>query len=345
MSLVNPLVIPKSMVNTPQWVLWGERKVVGVPELDDKGKLVKVPYLSSSTSKKSWRSFDFVMEGYESGRFNGVGYVLHEDNVVCIDLDHCIEPDYVYADYVVDILNMFNPRGDNSVFVELSPSGDGLHIWCSGNPPVTGSKFHESIEVYGTDVNGVPSPRFVAVTGNTMYQPSYQAHKLGNRTTELAWLQQEYGILSEMTRSLESTSLTLPVFEAPHSAVPEYPNSLSLEDLEAAFAGEPQSVEEMVAAEAQEPPPRVYTNYVNAIVMGDLQQVTGASLRNNTLFKVGCNLYRVGHSDWSGRLWGELRGLLETTATDAGLPLKEVHKTLNSVEKTCFGQTRKPPKD
>ncbi|RKZ83548.1 MAG: hypothetical protein DRR19_18925 [Candidatus Parabeggiatoa sp. nov. 1] len=375
MALNNPLVIPKQMINKAQWVLWGARKEEGVPLLDKEGRLIKIPYRSTSTSSKSWRPFQDIMAEYETGMFNGVGYVLHQDSVVCIDLDYCISSDFILADYVYDILSVFNPNENDEVFVEYGPSGDGLHIWCLGNPVVTGSRFYEPIEVYGTDVAGRPSPRFVSVTGDTLFSSSFKPHKLSDRTKELAWLQEKYGLLSEMVKPTKwNAPPSLPTYD--DSEVEASCDEVTLPDMSAdmgaEFANEPdfeeyrgyvsspqEELDAQVQADAEyfamagasdlppieEPVVRVYTNYVNSIVESDSSMITGSSLRNKTLFKVGCNFYRMGHSEWTGRTWGELRGVLTAAATAAGLPLNEVSKTLKSVEKSANGQTRQPPKD
>jgi primase-polymerase (primpol)-like protein len=58
----------------------------------------------------------------------GIGFVLSPfDRLVCIDLDHALV-DGVLAPWARDIVD-----GLPDTYVEVSPSGDGLHIWGYGS--------------------------------------------------------------------------------------------------------------------------------------------------------------------------------------------------------------------
>jgi primase-polymerase (primpol)-like protein len=85
----------------------------------------------------------------------GVGFVLDGSGIVCIDLDHCIA-DSVIAPWAQDILDRL-PR----TFIEVSPSGTGLHIFGRGHVS-TGRRIRRedgaAIEIYG-------DRRFIAMTG------------------------------------------------------------------------------------------------------------------------------------------------------------------------------------
>lgn len=84
-----------------------------------------------------------------------MGFVLAQgDGLVCIDLDHCLTGGHL-ADWARRILDRCPPT-----FVEVSASGDGLHIFGLGET-ARGRRIRrgaECVEVYG-------SGRYIAVTG------------------------------------------------------------------------------------------------------------------------------------------------------------------------------------
>jgi primase-polymerase (primpol)-like protein len=110
----------------------------------------------SVTDSKAWASFD---EARTCGKGDGLGFVLNGDGVVCVDLDDCVVDGVVSveAQALLDSL----PR----TFVELSPSGRGLHVWGFGTVE-TGRRFERAglkVEVYGDG-------RYLTVTGNALVE-------------------------------------------------------------------------------------------------------------------------------------------------------------------------------
>lgn len=79
---------------------------------------------ASSTDPATWASHT---EAARSPYGTGLGYVLaEEDDVVVIDLDHCLDGDQL-APWAAEILAACPPT-----YTEVSPSGTGLHIWGRG---------------------------------------------------------------------------------------------------------------------------------------------------------------------------------------------------------------------
>lgn len=104
----------------------------------------------------AWSTFDDVSN---AGKGDGFGFVLNGDGVVCIDLDDCVADGVVSseAQALIDSLP--------ETFVELSPSGRGLHVWGFGEVS-HGRKFRLGglkVEVYG-------DARFMTVTGRAMVE-------------------------------------------------------------------------------------------------------------------------------------------------------------------------------
>jgi putative DNA primase/helicase len=147
--------IPEELRIRPQWVCWRYA-------LDEKGKWTKHPYnpqsgrRASHSNLLSWNAFEEVLEAYEAGRYDGVGFVFcSADPYTGIDLDGCrdresgeIEP------WAAQIVQAFD------TYTELSPSGEGIHIIAKGSLPGCGGK-RKYIEMYDMK-------RFFTFTGHVV---------------------------------------------------------------------------------------------------------------------------------------------------------------------------------
>lgn len=108
--------LPTEMRSIDRWVRW-DRDIRN-------GKWAKVPFTidagqASSTNPGTWASYAAASA---SNRGIDLGFVLG-DGIGCIDLDHCLidgQPNEPAAEFLA--------RYPGS-FIEVSPSGDGLHIW------------------------------------------------------------------------------------------------------------------------------------------------------------------------------------------------------------------------
>lgn len=110
---------------------------------------------ASSTDLRTWSSYK---DASASSAGVGTGFVLSDvDDIVCIDLDHCLNPlTGRLAPWAAAIL-----RDAGTTYVEVSPSGDGLHIW--GRADVRqGRRIRHpdgtAVEIYGTG-------RYITMTG------------------------------------------------------------------------------------------------------------------------------------------------------------------------------------
>lgn len=108
---------------------------------------------ASSTDPGTWDDYD-AARASDVGA--GMGCALTAtDDVVCIDLDHCLDADGRPVGWAAQILERTPPT-----WIEVSPSGDGLHIW--GRADWLGGRRIPQpgggIEVYG-------SGRYITVTG------------------------------------------------------------------------------------------------------------------------------------------------------------------------------------
>lgn len=134
--------LPAELTERRRWVRRDERKA---PRTLDGG-------FASVATASTWSSH---AEAAASEAGIGLGYVLAEgDGIVCIDLDHCLD-DGELAAWAREILDRCP-----ATYTEISPSGDGLHIWGRGEL-ARGRRMRmggASVEVYGQG-------RYVAVTG------------------------------------------------------------------------------------------------------------------------------------------------------------------------------------
>lgn len=125
---------------------------------------------ASSTDSATWTGYPVAEESTVG---NGLGFVLG-DGFACVDLDHCYDSRNHLADWAKFILHL---AGDT--FVEISPSGDGLHIWglCA---PMRGLKIrgHMNVEAYSAG-------RYITVTGKP-YKTS--VNKLADLTPVMDYL-------------------------------------------------------------------------------------------------------------------------------------------------------------
>jgi len=183
----NPNGIPDYLKARQQWVVWGKRSTQGSDALQKDGRLNKIPFnprtgkAASSNKPNTWASFSEVINLYQSGWYNGVGYMFAEgDRLVGIDLDHCLSPTGTPNPQTQDILSHFE-----NTFTEISPSGDGLHIYCFGLALHCGKgEQNKWIEIYGKDIHGKRSNRYFCITGNQFSK----SLEITDGQTALAWL-------------------------------------------------------------------------------------------------------------------------------------------------------------
>ncbi|MFF1417648.1 bifunctional DNA primase/polymerase [Streptomyces sp. NPDC058280] len=138
----NPL--PVELTTRDRWIRRSSTKV----------PLTVAGTAASSTDPRTWSSYK---EAAASAVGVGTGFVLSDvDDVVCIDLDHCINTlTGRLAPWAAAVV-----RDAGATYVEVSPSGDGLHIW--GRADVRqGRRIRRSggtaVEIYGTG-------RYIAMT-------------------------------------------------------------------------------------------------------------------------------------------------------------------------------------
>lgn len=154
---INQKNIPLKLKSMSNWVLW--------KAMVRNGKTTKIPFMPNNNPAKSndpttWNDFKTIISSHESNQhFTGIGFCL-SDNLVGIDLDHIIDrATGEFKQQAQEIIDKFS-----STYIEFSPSGDGLHIFCLGHVVRTGKGTKNKwVELYNKE-----SPRYLTVTGDLL---------------------------------------------------------------------------------------------------------------------------------------------------------------------------------
>ncbi len=147
--------IPQELQNLRQWVCWRL-------EADKRtNRDAKVPYSPITTRRASpsnpetWSNLDEALACAEKYLYSGIGFMFTaECGIIGIDIDHCLT-DGQPNDIAAEILAHLPPT-----YIEVSPSGNGLHIFLKGTIPPGGNRNSKSgVEMYS-------SSRYFTITGN-----------------------------------------------------------------------------------------------------------------------------------------------------------------------------------
>jgi putative DNA primase/helicase len=146
--------IPEELRERPQWVCWRA--------IERDGKTTKVPYVpgterrASTTDLMTWSTFSEALAAYEAGEppYSGIGFVFSSaDPFAGIDLDGCRDPESGNVEaWAREILKRVCEG-----YVEISPSGTGIHIIVEGSVRDGGMR-KGPIEMYSRE-------RFFTITG------------------------------------------------------------------------------------------------------------------------------------------------------------------------------------
>lgn len=125
--------IPAELRSQPRWI---RHSAIKVP-------LTTTGRSASSTDAATWTTFAAASASHVGA---GLGFVLNGDGIVCIDLDHCVDASGRIAEWAQQIVD-----ASAGTYIEVSPSGAGLHVWGRGETR-RGRRIRSedrAIEVYG----------------------------------------------------------------------------------------------------------------------------------------------------------------------------------------------------
>jgi len=119
------------MKREKRWVVWNKEKV--------QGRITKVPYSAkttgpaSSTDPETWT--DYATAKKAAAVFDGVGIVFTpEQKLLGIDIDHVLKDGAVVGPKATEILRLIEVA---DTYTEISPSGDGLHLYLQLSDPLS----------------------------------------------------------------------------------------------------------------------------------------------------------------------------------------------------------------
>jgi putative DNA primase/helicase len=151
MTASTPLVIvPSDLAELPRWSVW---RLEGGKD--------KVPYQlngrrGDSTKPELWGELDDARRALASGGYTGLGFVfVKEDGLVGIDLDDSLEAGKLKPQFH-NIVERFS-----DTYIEISPSCNGLKIWCRGSLPANLPK----VKVQGGGIELYDHARYFTFTG------------------------------------------------------------------------------------------------------------------------------------------------------------------------------------
>jgi len=182
---------PCALTALPHWLCWRYEK-------DPKSeKDRKVPYnpktgkRASSTNPNQWANFDTAQEAHQQYMYNGLGFVFtREAGIVGVDVDHCIDPDTGALNEIVTAILAKVP----ATYIELSPSGTGLHIFLRGTMPEKGNKNEKSgVEMYAHS-------RFFTMTGKRYGDCPME---IAEDNGALAWIHATYIIVPRKAKKVK----------------------------------------------------------------------------------------------------------------------------------------------
>ena len=124
--------VPRELADDPSWY-----PALIRPRRGKVGKSDKIPADPITAEPATWSdpttrcTLDAAFMAYQrDDRFNGIGYLMHGDGLIGIDLDDCVSPDGTVAPWALDIVHQFA-----DAYWEISISGTGLRGFCRGELP------------------------------------------------------------------------------------------------------------------------------------------------------------------------------------------------------------------
>jgi putative DNA primase/helicase len=157
----------------PHWVLW---KLTQREGANGEKRFTKPPYqaklpkrMASTADPDTWAPYELAAEVAEReglrGRYGGVGFCIKGSGRGGIDLDKCFNDDMEMAASANEIVDHARKAG---CYVEISPSGKGIHIWGIS----TGREVHTRWTLRDGVVIEIfrETRRFLTVTGQPMFE-------------------------------------------------------------------------------------------------------------------------------------------------------------------------------
>lgn len=177
----NSSIISKLSSQAPdaKWAIWKAIR-------RDDGKMGKVPYKSISGKlitighhdPTQWVGFEEALQWFNASNASGLGLLVgsnskidnedaYSSGLVALDIDNCLDESHELLNEVAgDVRAVIKILKSANVYLEVSPSGEGLRaLWQGVKPENIGERW-KNFETTGELYDG-SSTRFVTVTGNS----------------------------------------------------------------------------------------------------------------------------------------------------------------------------------
>lgn len=144
------LSIPAELTRHARWVRWDLRLSDGRPT---KVPLTITGRFASSTDPATWMDYETAVSTPIGA---GLGFVVNGDGIACVDLDGVLSGSHLdprAAEFIASL---------SPFYVEVSPSGSGIHAWVHGGSPDGRKVFTLS---NGLKVEWYSDSRYLTVTG------------------------------------------------------------------------------------------------------------------------------------------------------------------------------------
>ena len=119
--------------------------------------------LAKSNDSITWGTYDDAVAAVITGRADGVGYMLADDDLDAVDLDHCHDP----QTGTIDAWAQQEIDAANGAYVEVTVSGKGLRILGVGS----GGELHRKFKIPSTTDGAAievyrRTNRYITISGN-----------------------------------------------------------------------------------------------------------------------------------------------------------------------------------
>ena len=194
--------IPYGMRKYKQWVLF---KTYIKTDRNGNKKTSKIP-ISPVTfrakgwnERKSWIDFDNALISLKNSNCDGLAFVLtNHDPFICIDLDNCITYENAFSNKLAEeCVKLFE-----NTYMEISHSGNGIHIFLEGEIPKNINNQTKGIEIYKEN-------HCISMTGEISNTLIYPSRNIINRQSDLDKIYKKMSLNERYKAKSNSKSITI----------------------------------------------------------------------------------------------------------------------------------------
>lgn len=220
--------IPSALKNFNQWIVWQYQS--------RDGRWTKPPFqangmLARSNDPATWTTYDLALQHLQRNpTLDGLGFMLSSnDGLTGLDLDHVINRETNELSAAAqEIIAHFK-----NTYIEISPSSEGLRIWCYGKPQRSGKN---SGKLKWLEVYSYPSNRYLTVTGHSYGETT----EITAQQAALDWLHETF--MAEKSKEMStggggSDSLPVETSFNDHDLIEKIRNSKQGAQFDALWAG------------------------------------------------------------------------------------------------------------